>query len=58
MKHKKMTFQIPDFLYNEFANYCKDNGLNKAAISRGLIYLYLKERIQDPASPIFEVIEQ
>ncbi|HDR7612517.1 TPA: hypothetical protein QCX47_004190 [Bacillus mycoides] len=58
MNTKTITFLIPEFLYDEFSDYCKENKLNKSAIQRGLIYTYLKEKLQDINSPIFQVIEE
>ncbi|MGE7864730.1 hypothetical protein ACQKNO_00375 [Bacillus paramycoides] len=58
MNTKTITFSIPEFLYEEFSNYCKENKLNKSAIQRGLIYTFLKEKIQNINSPIFQVIEE
>ncbi|MED0667747.1 hypothetical protein P4T04_15590 [Bacillus badius] len=58
MKNKTVSFSIPEFLYEEFSNYCRENNLNKAAIQRGLIYTYLKEKIQNMNSPIFQIIEE
>ena len=57
MKNKSVTFSIPEFLYEEFAIYCKQNKLNKSAIQRGLIYLYLKEKIENTNSPIHQFIK-
>lgn len=58
MQTKTISFSIPEFLYEEFSNYCKSNDLNKSAISRGLIYSYLKDKIQNASSPIFQIIEE
>ena len=57
MENKSMSFQMPVFLYKEFVKYCKENGLNKSAVLRGSVYLYLKERITDKNNPIYQIIE-
>lgn len=58
MRNKTISFSIPEFLYEEFTIYCKKNNLNRAAIQRGLIYSYLKEKLQNMNSPIFQIIEE
>lgn len=58
MKNKTVSFSVPEFLYEEFVNYCKENNLNKSAIQRGLIYSFLKEKISNMNSPIYQVIEE
>lgn len=57
MENKTVSFLIPEFLYKEFSKYCKENSLNKSAVQRGLIYLYLKERIDDKNNPIYQIVE-
>ncbi|PFK17894.1 hypothetical protein COJ03_27180 [Bacillus cereus] len=56
MKNKAVSFSVPESLFNEFSDYCKSNNLNKSAIIRGFIYLYLKEKTSN-SSVVSQVIE-